>query len=293
VWSIKATQDWIVSGAADMHLRVWDAHTGNCLRRLRGHEATVSVLDVSSNFIASGDTLGHIRVWETSGSKRNPARHVACTQHLRAHRSKVTALQLSASDMVSGDLTGKLAIWDVKGGRRLHKMRAHAGSVTCIAFDAVKVVSGGLDRCVVIHDIVSGARISRMPEVHASPVVALQFDVTQLLSVGRGGELRFWDWVKVGDRKPMRRTHIIGRRERMFQIAKMYEVKVLQLCQWNGVRDPADFYPGQTIFVEPDSEHAPALPATVDSGEDDSQANNDRGAGSARGALTRRTDDEE
>ena len=62
-WSPDGSQ--VVSGSRDKTVRVWDAGTGECVRRLRGHSSGVvnTVAWSGGSKVASGSADKTVRVW--------------------------------------------------------------------------------------------------------------------------------------------------------------------------------------------------------------------------------------
>ena len=66
----------IVSSGDDMVVRLWDASTGQPIRDMKGHETRtpqnhvtalyVVAVSTDGQFIASGDRIGEVRIWETA-----------------------------------------------------------------------------------------------------------------------------------------------------------------------------------------------------------------------------------
>jgi WD40 repeat protein len=78
---VTATRDGrvLASVADDMVCRLWDAASGQLLRELRGHQETTPqhfpsmlyacAITVDGKYVATGDKLGHIVVWELATGK--------------------------------------------------------------------------------------------------------------------------------------------------------------------------------------------------------------------------------
>ncbi|MEO8327646.1 MAG: hypothetical protein ABI618_17485, partial [Nitrospirota bacterium] len=60
---------WVVSGADDRTLKVWDLTTGELVRTLEGHTVGVDscAIDLTGRWVVAGAWDGVIRVWELSG----------------------------------------------------------------------------------------------------------------------------------------------------------------------------------------------------------------------------------
>src|SRR5262249_52413344 len=92
VRAVEAHQKWIrrvastrdgkllASVADDMRCRLWDAADGKMLHELRGHEEMTphhypsmlyaSAFSADGKYLATGDKVGHVVVWETATAKQ-------------------------------------------------------------------------------------------------------------------------------------------------------------------------------------------------------------------------------
>ena len=55
---------WMVSGSADISVRVWDTENGVCQLTLRGHTELVRRVDASRDFLATSSHDGNVTVWK-------------------------------------------------------------------------------------------------------------------------------------------------------------------------------------------------------------------------------------
>jgi WD40 repeat protein len=93
----------------DLAVWVWNAETGEALRRMTGHPAPIWSIAWSpdGNRLASGDQEGNIYLWDyASGTREN---------NFRANRTEVIGLTFSpdGNTLAAVDGSGTLSIWDV------------------------------------------------------------------------------------------------------------------------------------------------------------------------------------
>ncbi len=106
----------LVTGAPGNDLAVWDANSGQPLATLTGHTDEVSVIVFSpvGDRLATGDELGHIRLWRRAG----PAAPWAFEKLLDGHNGSITELKFTSDGLrlisASGDRS--CAQWDLATG---------------------------------------------------------------------------------------------------------------------------------------------------------------------------------
>ena len=140
----------IVSASYDNRVLVWDAMTGECRHKLKGHDQRVYsvVYDPVRQQCASGSMDGTVKLWDTQTG--------VCLATLDGHSSLVGLLGLSQNHLVSAAADSTLRIWDPATGDHRHTLAAHSGAITCFAHDDWKVVSGS-DGTLKMWDVKTGA----------------------------------------------------------------------------------------------------------------------------------------
>ncbi|GAA5815248.1 hypothetical protein MFLAVUS_008754 [Mucor flavus] len=94
----------IISGSLDNTIKLWDMHTGNCIRTLFGHVEGVWSLAFDTLRIISGSHDKTVRVWDLGSGK--------CMYALEGHSGPVTAVGLSDTKIISTSDDGDIRIWD-------------------------------------------------------------------------------------------------------------------------------------------------------------------------------------
>ena len=120
--------DRIVSGSDDKTVRLWDARSGAELAILRGHERSVTSVDVSprGDHIVSGSWDGTVRLW--------CARSGAELAVLRGHELQVMSVAFfsDGNRIVSGSHNNTVRVWDATSGAELTIMRVNEKSLECV-----------------------------------------------------------------------------------------------------------------------------------------------------------------
>jgi WD40 repeat protein len=152
----------IVTGSADKTIRIWNAESGEELKRIG---KTVMVFGASVN--------------------------------LSGHTDRIYSVTLSpdGKKILSGSWDNTTRIWDAETGKELKKMK-HASSVFSVAFspDGKKVVTGGRDKIVRIWDAETGKELKKL-EGHTDCVSYVVFspDGKQVFTWGYDRTTRTWD----------------------------------------------------------------------------------------------------
>jgi WD40 repeat protein len=79
IFTLEILPSVIYSGSRDSMVRVWDRHTGKCLRVLQGHKGEVKCSTVlSDGSVATAGYDGAIVIWNVSqGLRRSGAANVS------------------------------------------------------------------------------------------------------------------------------------------------------------------------------------------------------------------------
>ncbi|KAG1496535.1 hypothetical protein G6F54_006399 [Rhizopus delemar] len=121
----------IVTSSKDHTLRVWDYTTGNELRQLLGHTASVNALDsVSHNQVvsASGDTT--LKLWNVDTGE--------CLRTFEGHKLGLACVRFDGNYLYSGGLDGKINVWDIDTGGCVNTLIGHGRMIRSI--DCLQVI---------------------------------------------------------------------------------------------------------------------------------------------------------
>ncbi|CCD55227.1 hypothetical protein BofuT4_P156230.1 [Botrytis cinerea T4] len=98
---------YILTGALDNNLRLWDVSTGRCLKTLFGHVEGVWALAGDTLRVVSGAQDMMTKVWDARTGK--------CDRTFTDHRGPVTCIGLSDSRMCTGSEDCEVRLYSFKG----------------------------------------------------------------------------------------------------------------------------------------------------------------------------------
>ena len=133
----------LASGSDDETVRLWNARTGQVLKRLIGHGGDVNSVAFSPDgqTLASGSRDDTVRLWDTkTGEHLNT---------LTGHTNSVNSVAFSpdGQTLASGSRDDTVRLWDTKTGEHLNTLTGHTNSVNSVAFspDGQTIASGSGD----------------------------------------------------------------------------------------------------------------------------------------------------
>jgi len=180
----------IASGSGDNTVKIWDAATGNLLKKLTGHTQYVSSVRYSPDGkqIASGAEA--IKIWEAATGN--------LLHTLTEHTYWVNSVDYSPDGkrIVSGSNDRTIKIWDAGTGNPLNTLRGHADKVLSVAYspDGKQIVSGSDDHTINIWDAATGNLLHTL-KGHTYPVnsVAYSPDGKHIVSGSGDRTIKIWD----------------------------------------------------------------------------------------------------
>jgi WD40 repeat protein/serine/threonine protein kinase len=187
----------VVTASWDRSAKIWDASTGQAIRKLDGgHAGPINYVQFSADgrdvLTASDD--GTARQWEVATGKPSDVVY-------RGHTGRVFSAVYSPDGgrilTASGDKTAR--IWDRASGRQLRSLEGrdgHAWGVLCGQFspDGQRVLTGGEDNMAILWDVQTGERLFTLGG-HTAAVTSVAFspDGTRVLTGSRDNSAKLWD----------------------------------------------------------------------------------------------------
>ena len=201
----RAEREWSINNLARAEellkecpadLRGWEWHYLKRLRlgnliQLRHVGPAISVaISPDGHRLASGDTGGTIRLWDTATWKE--------VRSLRAHESLVQGLSFSPDGrrLASASLDRTVRIWDTGTWQQSTTFRGHTGGVLCLAFspDGRRIASAGEGNTVKVWNATDGGEVLDLPG-HLDAVLRLAFspDGRRLATASQDRTVRIWE----------------------------------------------------------------------------------------------------
>ena len=137
------------SGLNDGSITIWNIHSGEGIRKLKGHHSTVNSFQLLGyNKLASGSDDYTIKIWDIDSG--------LCIQTLTDYSiGRVTSLiLLSNNQLASGSNHGSIKIWNIDSGESIRTLEGHSNRVTSLQLLANnQLASGSLDEYIKIWDV--------------------------------------------------------------------------------------------------------------------------------------------
>ncbi|WP_341528444.1 NB-ARC domain-containing protein [Nostoc sp. UHCC 0302] len=188
---LSGTGGILVSSSADQNIKLWNIETGECLKTLTEHQATVWSVAFSPNghMLASGGADQIVRIWDAETGE--------CVDVLQGHTNAVLSVAFSPIEQilatVSADQT--VRIWDLRTGQCLQILQGHTNAVLSVAFNPIGQIlaTASADQTVRIWDVQTGKCLKILQE-HTNQVLSVSFspDGGTLASSSADQTIKLW-----------------------------------------------------------------------------------------------------
>jgi F-box and WD-40 domain protein CDC4 len=180
-------EGWLISGADNGNVGIWDINSGKCTALPPGHQGGVWTLKATKDgILVTGSTDRTLMVWDMKSGNR--------LAELIGHSSTVRCVEIVGKKfIVSGSRDGTLRVWDrLDGFSCLHVLTGHGGSVRCIVpFKDHYVISGSYDHTLKVWDLNTGRCVSTCTG-HDGKIYSLAATDEYVFSGGIDAKIRVW-----------------------------------------------------------------------------------------------------
>ena len=129
---------YLASGGHDKSIILWAPRTGEVLRRLQGHQDTITSISFSpdGSRIASADVGGAVIIWDTDSG--------TALRALLGHEGVVSCVSFSLDGqlLATAGFDGTVRVFDPATGAETRCMHGHEDHVLCVAFGRVAPPGG-------------------------------------------------------------------------------------------------------------------------------------------------------
>ena len=196
--AISHDGEQVFTGSDDKTVKVWEAKSGKLLRKIEGHQDSVTAVAVSpdDSLLASGDSGGHLRIWDRASGRLRWDR--------RAHTRNFKALLFhpDGKRLFSASDDNTIIPWDVATGNEDSSMRLKHPDVVSsmdISPDGKRLFSTCADGAARLWDLATGKE-SRKFAVQGVAISGAAFapDGRRVVVTGEDNTVHMWD-VETGE----------------------------------------------------------------------------------------------
>ena len=187
-----AEEQYVVSGAMNGSIKVFDLNEGRLARNLSGHQVDASSIQYHpyGEFIVSGSIDCSMKVWDV--------RNKSCIQTYSGHKKEVTCVRFSPDGrwIASSSKDNQLLIWDLVAGKLLSTIRLDPAYVTSFEFNPAEFIIGAVtsNRNVRLWDLETMEPLGNTPS-DSSPIRAMTFSSDgNLIYTGTKDSLKSFSW---------------------------------------------------------------------------------------------------
>lgn len=182
---------WTDNRDGNFHeIREWDAESGKCLKKYRGHTngiASISYNSITAR-IVSGSYDNTIRQWNVVSGES--------VHMLKAYNAAINSVcsSLDGKYIFSGDMYGSIKKWHVKNLKCEKIFTGNLGSIISIniSADGGKIFSTGSESGFLVWDINTGECL-KSNKLVGEKCIAYSPGGTQLFSASNNDEIKQWD----------------------------------------------------------------------------------------------------
>ncbi len=180
----------LASGDLAGNIKVWDAITGNELRRFTSQGNNMA-LSSDGKRLAAGFEGGTVSVWDVATGNE-----VCAPFHAHDAPIVCTAISPDGQRVATASWDTQVRVWDATTGRRIHLLRGHSHLVHAVVFnqDGTRLASASSDKTAKVWDAATGKELLTL-EGHWDRVLRVAFsrDGKFLATAGLDNNVKIWD----------------------------------------------------------------------------------------------------
>lgn len=186
VYCVQFDEDKIITGSRDHTIRIWDARTYQCLKKLGPPDYSKEEQETPARPAIEPNGVTPIFKMEASSMEIRPPRLSMW------HRASVLCLQYDNDILVTGSSDYTCIAWSIKDDYRpLFRLTGHRAGVLDVCVDSKRIVTCSKDTTIKIWNKRTGALMQTLTG-HRGPVNAVQVRGNLLASASGDGMAKLW-----------------------------------------------------------------------------------------------------
>jgi len=177
----------LASGGRNDPVRLWDAESGELLRRLNEPFVWALAFSPDGKYLATAGANKIVRLWDAGTGKE--------IVQMKGHKATVKSLAFSNDGKVlaSGSDDNTVRLWNVADGTEVAVYSGHTLGVNAVKLspDSKYLASGSTDRTIRVVELGNKTTVLHTPA--AVTAIAYLPDRNTLIAAGDDGFLRIWD----------------------------------------------------------------------------------------------------
>lgn len=195
----------IVTGSRDQTIRIWDAHTFDCIKVIGAPPLASKTPTTVTNpgpYASANQHHYHVQgpgqlpftsispALSQQGSSDIAPRRASSSDY---HKASILCLQFDEEIMVTGSSDHTCIVWDVKNDYTpIRRLRGHRAGVLDVCFDHRYIVSCSKDTFLCVWDRKTGELLKKLTG-HRGPVNAVQLRGDLVVSASGDGIAKLWN----------------------------------------------------------------------------------------------------
>lgn len=185
VYCVQFDEDKIITGSRDHTIRIWDARTYQCLKKLGPPNQSEEDSNLPKSVIEPNGVAPIFRIEASSRQVRPPRLSMW-------HQASVLCLQYDNEILVTGSSDYTCIVWSIKNDYKpLFRLSGHRAGVLDVCIDSKRIVTCSKDTTIKIWNRRTGSLIQTLTG-HRGPVNAVQARGNLLASASGDGMAKLW-----------------------------------------------------------------------------------------------------